>query len=287
MTLPTTFGPLTGPIPLTDLDLNFAAVGALTIIGCGVTGTNAISMAPHTNAPVVSAYANYMVFSGIAAADNTGAVTAGIGSLSSLPVYKDSPTGPVLLTGGEIQQGNLFTLTYDSALTAGGGWHVQTGINSSAGTFLSLGGGTLTGPLIGTALTLSGNASVAGLTSNGALNGVSIAAVQANFSGTLTGATVTIGPPGSPIKNVASVSVASVVYASIPPNMSADQSIAFPVLNLNDTVMMGLPSLTSVGVSFNAFASTSGTATLRAFNTTASTVTGLTLAGVRLTTMQF
>lgn len=258
-----------------QLDGNFAELGLMALTPCGVTGINNLSFTPNANAPAVGAYANYQAFVGIAAADNSAAVTAGVGSLSSLPVYKDSPTGPVLLTGAEIQSGNLISLTYDSGLGAGGGFHLQTGINSSAGTFLSLGGGTLTGPLVGTSLALSGDAAARNVSLTGGLTGVSVTATQATIGG------------GTPLKGVISTTVSSVVFGTILPQSSADQTSPFSSLALSDTVMLGLPSLASIGISFNAFASTPGTVTLRAFNVTASTVTGLTLGTVRFTAMKF
>jgi len=286
MTLPVTFANLSSPVPLSSLDQDFAAVGALTIIPCGVTGTNSLSLTPAANTPTVSAYANYMQFSGIAAADNTGAVTAGVGSLAGLPVYKDTATGPAALTGAEIQAGNLITLVYDSALGAGGGFHLQTGINSSSGSYLPLGGGTLTGPLFGTSLSLSGTASVSGLTSSGAVTAVSVTGVSVSASGGMTAGSLTVGS-GSTLKDFLATSIASIIFTSIAPQTSQDQTFAFASVALRDTIVMGLPSLTATGVSFNAFVSAAGTVTMRAFNITASTVTTLTLSGVRFTALQF
>lgn len=285
MSLPTLFANLTLATGA-ELDGNFAALGAISTIPCGVTGTNNIALTPLDNTPTVPAYLNYMQFSGIAAGDNTGAVTAGINSLPSLPVYKDTPAGPVLLTGTEIQQGCLFVLTYDSALGAGGGFHVQTGINSSAGTYLPLAGGTLTGVLAGTAMTLSGVGSVAGLNSSGGVNGVSLTGVSIASTGGLSGGSLTIGG-GSIMKGMLATSIAAITLTAILPNTSQDQAIVFAGLNLRDTIMMGLPSLNVVGVSYNAFASAAGTLTLRAFNVTTGTIAGITLAGVRFTALQF
>lgn len=285
MTLPTAFATLTVATGA-ELDGNFAALGAVSTIPCGVTGTNVLSLAPLANTPSVPSYQNYMQFSGIAAIDNTGAVTAGIGSLSSLPVYKDTPSGPVLLAGAEIQAGCLIVLTYDSALGTGGGFHLQTGINNSSGTYLALSGGTLTGPLLGTTQTLSGVSSVAGLQSSGVVNGVSVTGVSIAAAGNLAGASLTVGG-GSPLKALLSTTVASIVFTSILPQTSQDRAAVFAGLNLGDTVEMGLPSLAVVGVSYNAFASAAGTVTLRAFNITASTVAAVTLAGVRFTAPQF
>ena len=285
MTLPTIFAALTSATGA-DLDNNFAALGAISTIPCGVTGTNALSLAPLADTPTVSAYQNYMAFSGIAAAANTGAVTAGVNALPSLPVYKDTPSGPAALVGAEIQAGSLITLTYDAALGAGGGFHVQTGINGSAGTYLPLTGGTLTGSMSGTSSTLSGVQSVAGLNSSGLVNGVSLTGVSIAAAGNLSGASVTIGG-GTSLKSVLSTTIASIVFTSILPNTSQDQVAVFAGLSLGDTLAIGLPSLTSVGLGFNAFASAAGTVTLRALNITANTVAAVTLAGVRFTALKF
>lgn len=125
MPLPVTFANLTEAL-LSYLDDNFAALGALTPIPCTITGTNTISLAANSDTPTVAAYSNYMQFSGVAANTNTGAATAQVDSLSALNVYKDTPSGPVVLTGGEIVSGCLLELVYDSALNTGsGGFHLM------------------------------------------------------------------------------------------------------------------------------------------------------------------
>lgn len=128
MPLPWTFGPLTGSISLSDLDQNFAALGNNVVLPCTVSGADTLALALNTNTPTIAAYTNYMCFSGVAASDNTTTVTAAIGSLPALNVYKDSLNGPAALAGGEIQAGAAIWLTYDSALNSGaGGFHLQTG----------------------------------------------------------------------------------------------------------------------------------------------------------------
>ena len=121
MALPTLFANLsvgTGA----ELDANFAAVGAIGVIPCAAAGTNAITLTPAANTPTVSAYANYAIFSFIAAGTNTTVATASVGSLAALPIYKDTLSGPLVLSGGEIVAGNAVSLTYDSALA---GFHVR------------------------------------------------------------------------------------------------------------------------------------------------------------------
>jgi len=49
---------------------------------------------------------------------NTGALTLAVGGFGTIPVYKESITGPVVLIGGEVVAGNILTGTYD-------GTHIQ------------------------------------------------------------------------------------------------------------------------------------------------------------------
>lgn len=124
MALPNTFANETSP-DMIELDENFAAVGALTPIPGTISGTNSITHTPLNDTPTVSAYANYMQFTGIASATNTGAVTFQVAALAALAVYKDTIVGPVALTGGEIVQNTKLILMYDSTLNGGaGGFHL-------------------------------------------------------------------------------------------------------------------------------------------------------------------
>lgn len=129
MALPWIFANLT-QIITTYWDDNYNALGNLVVLPCTVAGTNtlALTLSPANATPTINAYSNYMVFSGVVGGANTGAVTAAVGSLAALNVYKDTPSGPAALTGGELQSGNAFKLTYDSALnSAAGGFHLETG----------------------------------------------------------------------------------------------------------------------------------------------------------------
>ncbi len=164
MPLPVTFGPLDSPVALADLDTNFAAVGALGTLFCTVAGSDALTFTLAANTPTISAYANYLRFAAIAVSDNTTAVTAQVGALAVLNVYKDSINGPAVLFGGEIQAGSLIILTYDSALNSGsGGFHLQTGsailkgetINPGA-MFIGASGGTLSAMIPRNTSTLTG-----------------------------------------------------------------------------------------------------------------------------------
>lgn len=124
MALPFSFTAVTAATGA-DLDDNFAAVGALAAISCSLSGTNAVTATPFTNAPTVSAYTNNALFSGVVASTNTAAVTFRVGTLPPLPVYKDSISGPVALSGGEQTAGNLAMWAYDGTLNSGtGGFHL-------------------------------------------------------------------------------------------------------------------------------------------------------------------
>jgi hypothetical protein len=150
MTLPTQFAAQTLSTGQ-QLDDNFAAVGALGAIPCLIAGTNAIVLTPAVNTPTVSAYANNRLFGGIAAASNTGAVTAQVGGLAALAVFQDATGGPSPLIGGEMIAGNYVLLGYDSALAGGaGGFHL---IHSVAAPFAAGRAGAL-GSNVGTTLSL-------------------------------------------------------------------------------------------------------------------------------------
>lgn len=109
--------------PTSDLDANFQTVGLLGIIPCSASGTNALTLTllNGANTPTVSAYANYLQFSFVATVGNTGAVTARVGALSVLNVYKNTSAGPVALVADDIAAGGLYLLTYNSALSSGAG----------------------------------------------------------------------------------------------------------------------------------------------------------------------
>lgn len=126
MPLPTLFASLTSATGAM-LDGNFAALGAISPIPCAVSGTNALTLTPALAAPTVVAYANYGLFSGVAVANSSTSVTAQVGVMAPLAVFKDTAAGPAALTGGEIRAGNVVGLLYDSSLAAGaGGFHLTS-----------------------------------------------------------------------------------------------------------------------------------------------------------------
>ena len=124
MALPTTFANLTSATGA-ELDNNFAALGACAPIPCTVAGANTLALTQAANTPTVGAYVQGQIYSGIAAQSNSGAVTAQLGSLAALSVYKDTASGPAVLISGDIIQKNVVDLQYDAALNTGaGGFHL-------------------------------------------------------------------------------------------------------------------------------------------------------------------
>lgn len=112
------------------LDQNFTTVCALAPIPCSIAGSaNALILTPSAAGLVptlsIAAYTTGMYFTGISTAQNLGATTATVGSLATLPVYKDTQSGPAVLVGNEIKPNNAIGLLYDAALNGGnGGFHL-------------------------------------------------------------------------------------------------------------------------------------------------------------------
>jgi hypothetical protein len=150
---------------LSALDNNFVTFGALVPIPCIVAGSNALTLTPNgagiVPTPAISAYTTNMYFTGIASASNSGAVTAAVGTLPSLIVYKDTLLGTIQLAGNEIINGCAFGLCYDAALNSGaGGFHLisSTAITNSPINPSSIqvsGGGVITNFFSGNSPTLT------------------------------------------------------------------------------------------------------------------------------------
>lgn len=239
MTLPVTFASLTGP-ELVFLDQNFAALGALTPIPCSVTGTDNLVLTPAADTPTISAYANYQPFTCVVANTNTTTMTARVGALAVLNVYKDTSSGPAAVASGNVVVANLLTLTYDSALNSGsGGFHAAVS-EVVAGSYLPLSGGTLTGALVGTTASFS------------ALN-------LGGSSTALTGMLST---------------TSSIVLPSMPPQTSGLSSVVLTGASIGDVALVGVPAVAASisGLSFNAYVADTGVVAVKATNATGSTV---------------
>ncbi len=154
-----------GPLELSALDNNFVTLGAADTIACGIAGTNTLTLTQNAAGLVpsqtIAAYTNYMLFTGVASATNTGAVTATVGAVGALNVYKDTLAGPALLTGNEIIINNAISLRYDSTLNSGAGGFHLTSSTANVGTPISPssvqvnGNATLTNLLSGNTPTLT------------------------------------------------------------------------------------------------------------------------------------
>ena len=143
---------------LADLDNTIATVSAAGPINCSITGTNALTLTPNAAGLIpsaaISAYANDMLFVGVASASNTGNVTAQVGSLASLNVYKNTPFGPALVQGKEIFANNAISLLYSSALNSGAGGFYLTTTTAVQNTLISP-----------AAVQINGNATITNMTS--------------------------------------------------------------------------------------------------------------------------
>ena len=82
------------------------------IIWCG-TSTGSANAQVLTPVPAIAAYSTGLAYSFVAGYTNTGATTIAISGLGTKNIFKDSPTGPIALTGGEIIAGNILTIRYD------------------------------------------------------------------------------------------------------------------------------------------------------------------------------
>lgn len=133
MALPVIFGPLTAA-QMSQLDQDFAAVGALVTIRTSATGTNSIVLTPAANQPAVGGYGlpNPVKFSFTASATSTGAVQLEVATLGFLPVYT---INGVQATTGTLVNGNYYEVTYTtgSIYNAGAGAWVLSSYQPGTG----------------------------------------------------------------------------------------------------------------------------------------------------------
>lgn len=101
-------------------------VGMNRITPCNATGTNVITLTPLTASPLIESYADYEIYSFVAANTSTGSVTATVvpknGTLATLKVYKTN--GSAQAGVGDIVSGSLYLAIYNSALDSGAGGFV-------------------------------------------------------------------------------------------------------------------------------------------------------------------
>lgn len=313
----TTFASLgVGPGTTPQLDANLNILSALVPIPCTVSGTNALVLTSIEGAGSVTAYQQNMQFIGIAAATNSSTVTANCAGFGVLNVYKDTINGPAALTGTEIVQNCQFTLTYDLALNGGaGGFHLQTGaaaqlngqtvtINSLYATSASLTGVfngvslNLSGPFAGTSISITGPLTAGNTTlTSASITGFANIGGNASIAGTgsvgglLSAASVSFAGGDNVVRLTSKL--ATVTLAQMSPGAISLNTISFSGAQINDNIIVGLPSLTYVsaqnapaGAIFNAFVSATGTVVLVVAPSSAGTTNATTLT-FRLTDIGF
>jgi hypothetical protein len=279
MSLPWTFGPQSS-VTLPMLNDNFVALGALTPIPCAITGTTTLTLTPLTNTPTISAYANYMQFTGIAPATNAGAVNALVAGLGTVAVYKDGPAGPTALTGGEIRDDTLITLIYDTALNSGaGGFHLQS-TQAGLGSYLPLSGGTLTGVLIGTSAAFVGQLSAVLATITRGEFATSVTSPIGRFASVTSVAQIQFAAGATSITSLL-LGFATISGVSIPANDTADQGMFVSGAAVGDMVMIA-PSSLGAGYGVQAFVTSTNTVTVRFSNPTAGPLVSATPATYRV-----
>lgn len=79
----------------------------------GGTSTGTANAQIVTPAIPIPAYAAGQSVAFVAGFTNTGAMTINVSNKGAVSVYKDSPTGPIPLTGGEVVAGNIINVRYD------------------------------------------------------------------------------------------------------------------------------------------------------------------------------
>ena len=251
----TTFAALTNPT-LPELDANLSILTYLAPVTCTFLGTNTLTLTATNAGTPITGYQQNMQLTGIAVATNTTPVVAALGSLPSLPVYKDTLSGPVALVGGEIVQNCPVILFYDQALNANaGGFH------------LGVSNGSI---LIGQTVSLT-----------------SLSAASGSVTGLFSAASVSFAG-GDGIVRFNST-LASITYtASIVPGAQVGNTVAFAGAAVNDCIVLGLPAAPTASISYSAYVSAAGSVVLLAVNRTpATTITPNATLTFRITDIGF
>lgn len=101
-------------------------VGMNRTTPCNATGTNVVTLTPLTAAPLIEKYADYEVFSFVAANTSSGAVTMTVvprkGTLATLKAY--TTNGAAQAGAGDVVAGSLYLAIYNDALDSGAGGFV-------------------------------------------------------------------------------------------------------------------------------------------------------------------
>ena len=128
--VPNIFGALTTP-SLPNLDSDFTAVTPNVVLACNAAGTNALTLTPLAGTLSQTAYSDKELFSFIALNTSTASVTAQIGALGSINLYK---AGGITQAGsGDIVASQYYIIAYQASLNASaGGFVIVSAIPPSA-----------------------------------------------------------------------------------------------------------------------------------------------------------
>ena len=136
MPLPVNFATLTqGNQPLSLLDTQFAALGALVHIPCTAVGQNAVTLTAAVNTPTITAYTNLSpVFMWVQAQTTSGGGpwTIALSGLGAITAYRNN--GQTAIGSGDLVAGSAYQAFYVSTLNSGaGGWVVDAFSTAASG----------------------------------------------------------------------------------------------------------------------------------------------------------
>ena len=203
MALPTLFAAQTLSTGA-QLDANFSALGAITVIPCTIAGSDVLLLTPLANTPTVNSYAAGMLFGGVLTGTNTVAATAAVGGLPALGVWVDSVSGPVHTNAGDMTATNYALFAYDPALGGGsGGFHLLNPSLISASPLAQQTGIIVNAPATLGAVAMTGGNRRTAIISRGGAPG-------APFSDTTDTATAIVASmPGSGLDSVFSMRISN------------------------------------------------------------------------------
>ena len=221
MALPYVFANVT-ELDTPQLDSNFNALGALTVIPCVASGTNAITLTPAANTPTIATYtSNAPEFSFEAASTSTGALTLQVLGLGLKNVYKNN--GATAAGANDFIAGSTYKVGYNAALnSAAGGWVILNQGASSASA------GSVQGAFKNLKVQATSNTAVV-ITANQIAASDGSSSFTTIFSASLTIATGTVGANGI---DTGAISSSTWYYV-------------FAIYNVNTSTAAGLISLSA------------------------------------------
>jgi hypothetical protein len=131
MGLPVQFATLaSGNQPLSLLDTQFAAVGAIGVIPCAAAGQNSILLTPNSNTPTINSYTDLAPsFSFVGAQTSSAAINISVAGIGARNAYKWN--GQQVMGAGDIVAGGVYKATFLMALNGGSGGFVIDSVGVS------------------------------------------------------------------------------------------------------------------------------------------------------------